>query len=119
MISQGWAVVFLFRTGSLQPFARHLRPSSLLCALREDAASSSLLLPPGQEHSRLLPVVRAAREAEGKLLQIEFSSLSSYLWLLRFLLLVEILSLDLLPLSGLLPWPWQSGEKIAAQMKRL
>jgi len=84
-LKQGWAVVFLFRSGSLQPFARHLHPSSLLSALQEQAtsSSSSLLLPPGPECSRLLPVVREAREAEGRLLQIDFSSLSSYLWLLR------------------------------------
>jgi len=85
-LKQGWAVVFLFRSGSLQPFARHLRSSSLLSALQEQTTSSSspsLLLPPGPECSRLLPVVREAREAEGRLLQLEFSSLSSYLWLLR------------------------------------
>jgi len=85
-LKQGWAVVFLFRSGSLQPFARHLHPSSLLSALQEQptsSSSSSLLLPPGPECSRLLPVVREAREAEGRLLQIDFSSLSSYLWLLR------------------------------------
>jgi len=84
-LKQGWAVVFLFRSGSLQPYARHLHPSSLLSALQEQATSSSpsLLLPPGPECSRLLPVVREAREAEGRLLQIDFSSLSSYLWLLR------------------------------------
>jgi len=84
-LKQGWAVVFLFRSGSLQPFARHLHPSSLLSALQEQATSPSpsLLLPPGPECSRLLPVVREAREAEGRLLQIDFSSLSSYLWLLR------------------------------------
>jgi len=74
----------LFRSGSLQPFARHLRSSSLLSALQEQATPSpSLLLPPGPECSRLLPVVREAREAEGRLLQLDFSSLSSYLWLLR------------------------------------
>jgi len=74
----------LFRSGSLQPFARHLRSSSLLSALQEQPTPSpSLLLPPGPECSRLLPVVREAREAEGRLLQLDFSSLSSYLWLLR------------------------------------
>jgi len=84
-LKQGWAVVFLFRSGSLQPFARHLRSSSLLAALQEQATtpSPSLHLPPGPECSRLLPVVREARQAEGRLLQLEFSSLSSYLWLLR------------------------------------
>jgi len=83
-LKQGWAVVFLFRSGSLQPFARHLRSSSLLSALQEQPTPSpSLLLPPGPECSRLLPVVREAREAEGRLLQLDFSSLSSYLWLLR------------------------------------
>jgi len=89
-LKQGWAVVFLFRSGSLQPFARHLHTAPLLSALQEQETSSSpsLLLPPGPECSRLLPVVRAAREAEGRLLQLEFSSLSSYLWLLRTATLV-------------------------------
>jgi len=88
-LAKGWAVVFLHRQGSLQPFTRHIQPSALLEALEVVGAGGGgggaphLLLPPGPEASRLVPVVEAAREGRERLLQLPFSSLSSYLWLLR------------------------------------
>lgn len=81
LLDRGLAVIFLHRQSSLQPFCRHVEPRLLLAGL-EESGSGELRLA-GELATGLTGVVRAAREAAPRLLSIPFTSLASYLWLLR------------------------------------
>uniref|UniRef100_A0A6A7FZ20 Phosphopantothenate--cysteine ligase n=1 Tax=Hirondellea gigas TaxID=1518452 RepID=A0A6A7FZ20_9CRUS len=100
-LQHGYAVIFLHRDSSAQPFVRHLRPQTLLDAFLGDeevtTAASERAEDAGAPHERiqitldvatsnkLRPVLQLYRTVvrQERLLSLPFTSLSSYLWLLR------------------------------------
>jgi phosphopantothenate-cysteine ligase len=85
-LDQGYAVIFLFRTKSLEPFTRHFSGQQFLDMLeiRENMDNPSINV---QRDSVdiLLPILRKYKLAQesNRLLYINFTSVSDYLWLLR------------------------------------
>lgn len=79
-LRQGYAVVFLHRRGSLQPFSRHLPRDGLLDMLQLVDGAEARLRPDKAE--ALLPVLREYTECVGRLLLVEFVSVHDYLALL-------------------------------------
>jgi len=82
-LANGFAVIFLSRDKSLQPFSRHFDTSDLLQAM--DVASDGGIVISGdsQVAKQLKPVVEKAKKYQSNLCKISFTSLSDYLWLLR------------------------------------
>lgn len=85
-LQQGYAVIFLHRARSLSPYTRHLPQHHLLDILEmvEDGGKTALKVK--DEHtSHLLNTVQTYQQMtkEGRILQIDFSTLVDYLHLLR------------------------------------
>ncbi|KAG5674004.1 hypothetical protein PVAND_003997 [Polypedilum vanderplanki] len=87
-LDRGYAVIFLFRTKSLEPFTRHFSGQQFLDMLeindREHTENPSINVKPDSVDI-LLPILRKYKEAQesNRLLYINFTSVSDYLWLLR------------------------------------
>ncbi|KAH9941823.1 phosphopantothenate-cysteine ligase [Epithele typhae] len=86
-LKAGYAVIFMHRQFSLQPFSRHYSHSThpFLDFLDiEDASSAEIAVRPG-ERPQLLRVLAAYKEVQraGKLLTLTFVTVNDYLWLLR------------------------------------
>lgn len=86
-LEQGYAVIFLHRQRSLQPFLRHIPHDMILDMLdfREDAAGGTQIEVDQSKIPKLKYVLKKYKEvqAAGTLLMVEFSTLSDYLFLLR------------------------------------
>ncbi|KAG8221908.1 hypothetical protein J437_LFUL006727 [Ladona fulva] len=86
----GYAVIFVFRLKSLEPFARHFTGQTFLNMLevRKENNEHSInvaVAVKGNNLGELLPILQQYQDAQnsGRLLQIPFTTLSDYLWLLR------------------------------------
>jgi phosphopantothenate-cysteine ligase len=81
-LENGYAVIFLFRTKSLEPFTRHFSGQQFLDML--EIQESSINVKPDSVDV-LLPVLQRYKQAQesNRLLYVTFTSVSDYLWLLR------------------------------------
>jgi len=81
-LQHGFAVIFLHRDKSLEPFSRHFTSSELLAAMKvgEDGVVS---IDEEDMAKQLRPVVENAKKYQSNLCKLSFNSLSDYLWLLR------------------------------------
>lgn len=82
-----YAVIFLYRSKSLEPYSRHFSPDELLNQLQwepetDDITVSSSFKP------KLREILKHKKETEDRLLKITFTTLSEYLFTLRELTLV-------------------------------
>ncbi|XP_068670747.1 uncharacterized protein [Montipora capricornis] len=86
-LEQGYAVIFLHRQGSLQPFIRNFPSHEVLdlLQLKDLPDGSSQLEVNPRKVSKVTQVLKMHRQVRisGTLLMIEFNSLSEYLFLLR------------------------------------
>ncbi|XP_017885355.1 uncharacterized protein C4B3.18 isoform X2 [Ceratina calcarata] len=85
-LENGYAVIFMYRANSLEPFSRHLKGQKLLDMLEmNDHDGKTTLTVAPQYVSNLTKILCRYKEAlkQDKLLQITFTTLSEYLWLLR------------------------------------
>lgn len=85
-LERGYSVIFMYRTNSLEPFSRHLKGQKLLDVLQtneQDGKCTITVLPEYTEN--LMKVLRKYKEAlsQDRLLQLTFTTLSEYLWLLK------------------------------------
>lgn len=82
-LENGYAVIFLFRTKSLEPFTRHFSGQQFLDMLEIQENSSINVKPDSVDV--LLPVLSRYKQAQesNRLLYVTFTSVSDYLWLLR------------------------------------
>ncbi|KOC68950.1 Phosphopantothenate--cysteine ligase [Habropoda laboriosa] len=85
-LENGYAVIFMYRLNSLEPFSRHFKGQKILDMLednRQGEKSTITVLPQYTENLR--KILHKYREAldQDKLLQLTFTTLSEYLWLLR------------------------------------
>ena len=80
-LAAGYAVVFLHRDKSLMPFSRHVDTLELLQNM--DLQADGTISLSGGAAGTLKPVVERSKQLSGNLLCIKFTSLTSYLWLLR------------------------------------
>lgn len=89
-LEQGYAVIFMFRTKSLEPFTRHFSGQQFLDMLdinenvdNENENASICVRPDSVDV--LLPILQRYKQAQetNRLLYINFTSVSDYLWLLR------------------------------------
>ena len=83
LLKSGFAVIFLHRENSLQPFARHFQMSDLLYAMNVTEDGIISLEKDSEVASKLAKNIQLAKKFEENLCQITFTSLSSYLWLLK------------------------------------
>jgi len=83
LLKSGFAVIFLHRENSLQPFARHFQMSDLLYAMNVTEDGIISLEKDSEVASKLAKNIKLAKKFEENLCQITFTSLSSYLWLLK------------------------------------
>lgn len=85
-LENGYAVIFMFRTKSLEPFTRHFSGQQFLDMLdiRENGENSSINVRPDSVDV-LLPILQRYKQAQesNRLLYVNFTSVSDYLWLLR------------------------------------
>lgn len=85
-LKSGYAVIFLYRLKSLEPFTRHFSDINILdwFVINNDHEDSQIKVD-SQYVSTLLPILKNYQEvmSSGKLLSIPYVSLSDYLWLLR------------------------------------
>ncbi|CAH1403131.1 unnamed protein product [Nezara viridula] len=85
-LKSGYAVIFLYRLKSLEPFTRHFSDINIFDWLVVDNENESSQIKVGSQYvSTLLPILKKYKEVmnSGKLLSIPYISLSDYLWLLR------------------------------------
>lgn len=85
-LDNGCAVIFMYRVKSLEPFSRHYVGQKFLdmLALTEDSGKPTIAVSP--EHTeKLATILLKYKQAlsGGKLLQLTFTTVSEYLWLLR------------------------------------
>lgn len=84
-LEQGYAVIFMFRNKSLEPFTRHFSGRQFLDMLdiNEDDENSSISVHPDAVDV-LLPILQSYKQAQetDRLLYVNFTSVSDYLWLL-------------------------------------
>ncbi|XP_011305830.1 phosphopantothenate--cysteine ligase [Fopius arisanus] len=83
-LEQGYAVIFIHRTKSLEPFSRHFIGQKFLDMLEFDEGKGKLMVSEKYSESvaHVLMKYKSALK-QGKLLQLSFTTLSDYLWLLR------------------------------------
>lgn len=86
-LENGYAVIFMFRTKSLEPFTRHFSGQQFLDMLdiNENGAGNSSISVRPDSVDVLLPILQRYKQAQetNRLLYINFTSVSDYLWLLR------------------------------------
>ncbi|KAK3907882.1 Phosphopantothenate--cysteine ligase [Frankliniella fusca] len=82
----GYSVIFLYRLKSIEPYLRHVAGAKFLDMLEVDESSENPTISvKSSEVQQILPVLRkykAAQESQ-KFLQVGFTTLSDYLWLLK------------------------------------
>lgn len=85
-LEHGYAVIFMYRVKSLEPFSRHFVGQKFLDMLQETENSENHLITVLPEYTQkvatILQKYRKALDQE-RLLQLSFTTLSEYLWLLR------------------------------------
>lgn len=85
-LENNYAVIFMFRTKSLEPFTRHFSGQQFLDMLEinENGENSSISVRPDSVDV-LLPILHRYKQAQetNRLLYVNFTSVSDYLWLLR------------------------------------
>ncbi|XP_063230297.1 phosphopantothenate--cysteine ligase isoform X2 [Bacillus rossius redtenbacheri] len=81
-LDRGYAVIFLHRLNSFEPFVRHFSGNSILDMLE---AKGDDLVVRREWVGAVAPVLQRYRavRADGRLLSVPFSTLGDYLWLLR------------------------------------
>lgn len=87
-LDRGYAVLFLFRSTSLQPFVRRFKPGELLSYLQFAPDDNNCIQVRADAASKVRPVLegyqRATAEGSGRrLLQVCFTTLTDYLFLLK------------------------------------
>lgn len=88
-LENGYAVIFMFRTKSLEPFTRHFSGQQFLDMLdienENDSGENATISVRPDSVDVLLPVLRHYKTAQenNRLLYVNFTSVSDYLWLLR------------------------------------
>lgn len=85
-LENGYAVIFLFRSKSLEPFTRHFSGQQFLDMLEiHDGAQNSSISVNSDSVDVLLPILSRYKHAQetNRLLYVTFTSVSDYLWLLR------------------------------------
>lgn len=86
-LANGYAVIFMFRTKSLEPFTRHFSGQQFLDMLdiNENGAGNCSISVRPDSVDVLLPILQRYKQAQetNRLLYINFTSVSDYLWLLR------------------------------------
>ncbi|KAK1126182.1 hypothetical protein K0M31_004818 [Melipona bicolor] len=85
-LENGYAVIFMYRLNSLEPFSRHFKGQKLLDMIdvsEQNGKSTITVLP--QYKEKLMKIFCKYKEIlnQDKLLQVTFTTLSEYLWLLR------------------------------------
>ncbi|XP_029646658.1 phosphopantothenate--cysteine ligase-like [Octopus sinensis] len=100
-LNSGYAVIFLHRNGSLEPYSRNFSRKNLLDFLefREDGQEQSLAVQGKYEEkiSKILRIYQKVTHSE-MLLSVDFTTLSEYLYLLR----IAALALKTLQLDAML-----------------
>ncbi|XP_014770869.1 phosphopantothenate--cysteine ligase [Octopus bimaculoides] len=100
-LNSGYAVIFLHRNGSLEPYSRNFSRKNLLDFLefREDGQTQSLAVQGKYEEkiSKILRIYQKVTLSE-MLLSVDFTTLSEYLYLLR----IAALALKTLHLNAML-----------------
>ncbi|XP_043580108.1 phosphopantothenate--cysteine ligase 2 isoform X2 [Bombus pyrosoma] len=85
-LEHGYAVIFMHRVDSLEPFLRHFKSQKFLDMLEinEQSGESTVTVLP-QYKENVIKVLRKYKETlnQDKLLQLTFTTLIEYLWLLR------------------------------------
>ncbi|XP_003488667.1 uncharacterized protein C4B3.18 [Bombus impatiens] len=85
-LENGYAVIFMHRVNSLEPFSRHFKGQKFLDMLEinEQSGESTITVLP-QYRENVIKVLHKYKETlnQDKLLQLTFTTLSEYLWLLR------------------------------------
>ncbi|XP_056635851.1 uncharacterized protein LOC130444628 [Diorhabda sublineata] len=83
-LKSGYAVIFLHRLKSLEPFTRHFSGQKFLEMLDLDEKQSSIKVK-STFVDTVAPILRSYKAAQegGKILYINFTTLSEYFWLLR------------------------------------
>lgn len=82
-LEAGYAVIFLYRTKTLQPFLRHCSLRPILEGLTIDDSDHIGASFSDDEERHLVSVLKRWREYRDRLHEISFTSLSEYLHLLR------------------------------------
>uniref|UniRef100_A0A1B6L3S7 DNA/pantothenate metabolism flavoprotein C-terminal domain-containing protein n=1 Tax=Graphocephala atropunctata TaxID=36148 RepID=A0A1B6L3S7_9HEMI len=86
-LASGYAVIFLYRLKSMEPFVRHFTGQKFLNTLNvlDEIPRKPKIQVSNNYVSRMLPLLRGYQLAmsSGRLLSIDFTTLSDYLWLLR------------------------------------
>lgn len=84
-LKHGYAVIFMYRIKSLEPFARHFVGQKFLDMLQVSEGENPVITVLPELTQNVATVLRQYKEAleQGKLLQLSFTTLSEYLWLLR------------------------------------
>ncbi|XP_046407319.1 phosphopantothenate--cysteine ligase [Ischnura elegans] len=85
-LGAGYAVIFVFRQKSLEPFSRHFMGQKFLNMLEMVDENECLSIKvKGSNVELLRPILHQYQEVErsGRLLQVPFTTLSDYMWLLR------------------------------------
>lgn len=85
-LEKGYAVIFMYRLNSLEPFSRHFKGQKLLDMIdvsEQNGKSTITVLP--QYKEKLMKIFCKYKEIlnQDKLLEVTFTTLSEYLWLLR------------------------------------
>lgn len=85
-LNKGYAVIFMHRVNSIEPFSRHFtgqRFLDMLEIVQRDGKSNIAVL--SQYEEKLATVLQSYKDAlnQNKLLYITFTTISEYLWLLR------------------------------------
>ncbi|CAH0394842.1 unnamed protein product [Bemisia tabaci] len=85
-LKAGYAVVFLNRLNSLQPFIRHFPKQELFdCLDVSDSQQGPQITVNARKGQKLVRILKEYKQVskEEKLMSVSFSTLSEYLWLLR------------------------------------
>ncbi|XP_046752298.1 phosphopantothenate--cysteine ligase [Diprion similis] len=85
-LDRGYAVVFMHRVKSLQPFSRHFTGQKFLNMLELNETKDGTSIAVASENvPRIADVLRKYKSAleNGKLLELSFTTVYEYLWLLR------------------------------------
>lgn len=80
-LAAGYAVVFLHREKSLCPYTRHIDSYQLLQSMSVQTSGDILIS--GADALNLKSIIEKSQKYKDQLLSVPFTSLSSYLWLLR------------------------------------
>lgn len=86
-LQEGYAVIFMHRINSLEPFVRHFQGHDLLnmLELKDNEEGETSISVKSDSLPKLAPLLRLYKKAisENRLIKVGFTSLSDYLWLLR------------------------------------